>query len=195
MIIDYVSPSRYDKTDEGAGYDVMSDTDNHLPQTCTICAWKYAGLAPYPPKELDMAKICPKDRWSKLPGNVSHVRMPLTTSEDVFIFSPSRVWAFSLKHKSWKMVEVHKLSPVSCAKDPFEKLVMSDQYKLVVESMVDSHLGKPIFSDIVKDKGRGLIVLLHGGPGTGKTLTAGESTLPQTQHNGFAGNAVNTAVY
>lgn len=27
-------------------------------------------------------------------------------------------------------------------------------------------------SDIVEDKGKGVIILLHGGPGTGKTLTA-----------------------
>jgi chloramphenicol 3-O-phosphotransferase len=28
--------------------------------------------------------------------------------------------------------------------------------------------------DIIASKGSGLIILLHGGPGTGKTLTAGE---------------------
>jgi hypothetical protein len=28
--------------------------------------------------------------------------------------------------------------------------------------------------DIIASKGAGLIILLHGGPGTGKTLTAGE---------------------
>ena len=28
--------------------------------------------------------------------------------------------------------------------------------------------------DIITSKGNGLIVLLHGGPGTGKTLTAGK---------------------
>jgi ATP-dependent 26S proteasome regulatory subunit len=28
--------------------------------------------------------------------------------------------------------------------------------------------------DIIASKGNGLIILLHGGPGTGKTLTAGE---------------------
>ena len=30
--------------------------------------------------------------------------------------------------------------------------------------------------DIITSKGNGLIVLLHGGPGTGKTLTAGRSS-------------------
>ena len=51
---------------------------------------------------------------------------------------------------------------------------MDKKYKNVVESMVDTYLSDGKFSDIIKDKGRGLVVLLHGGPGTGKTLTAGE---------------------
>jgi SpoVK/Ycf46/Vps4 family AAA+-type ATPase len=29
--------------------------------------------------------------------------------------------------------------------------------------------------DLIAGKGNGLIMLLHGGPGTGKTLTAGKS--------------------
>lgn len=36
----------------------------------------------------------------------------------------------------------------------------------------DTNLGKR--DDIIASKGNGLIILLHGGPGTGKTLTAGE---------------------
>jgi SpoVK/Ycf46/Vps4 family AAA+-type ATPase len=34
--------------------------------------------------------------------------------------------------------------------------------------------------DIIASKGSGLIILLHGGPGTGKTLTAGEFRIHPT---------------
>jgi hypothetical protein len=35
--------------------------------------------------------------------------------------------------------------------------------------------------DIIASKGSGLIILLHGGPGTGKTLTAGEFRVHSNQ--------------
>ena len=52
---------------------------------------------------------------------------------------------------------------------------MYKQYKDVVVTMVEDHLRKNSgFLDIVKGKGRGLIVLLHDGPGSDRTLTAGK---------------------
>jgi ATP-dependent 26S proteasome regulatory subunit len=80
-----------------------------------------------------------------------------------------------LKHKTWQKVEVASLKTNAIPPDPFEKLVTPNpKYKVVVESMVDTYLDGVQFSDIVKDKGRGLIILLRGSPGTGKTLTAGK---------------------
>lgn len=38
--------------------------------------------------------------------------------------------------------------------------------------MVRIHISTKMSSDIMEGKGNGLILLLHGGPGTGKTLTA-----------------------
>lgn len=38
--------------------------------------------------------------------------------------------------------------------------------------MVQMHISSNISSDVIEGKGKGLIILLHGGPGTGKTLTA-----------------------
>lgn len=35
--------------------------------------------------------------------------------------------------------------------------------------------------DIIAGKGSGLIMLLHGGPGTGKTLTAGKFQVLETE--------------
>ncbi|KAJ4237553.1 hypothetical protein NW757_013254 [Fusarium falciforme] len=38
--------------------------------------------------------------------------------------------------------------------------------------MVRSHMSSDMSTDVIEGKGNGLIILLHGGPGTGKTLTA-----------------------
>lgn len=38
--------------------------------------------------------------------------------------------------------------------------------------MVQMQISSNISTDVIKGKGKGLIILLHGGPGTGKTLTA-----------------------
>jgi len=45
---------------------------------------------------------------------------------------------------------------------------------------VEASNPKPKRSDLVRGKGGGLIMLLHGGPGTGKTLTAGMQPSPTT---------------
>ncbi|GME27268.1 aaa family atpase [Neofusicoccum parvum] len=45
-------------------------------------------------------------------------------------------------------------------------------HKNIIKSLVDKHFAKDMEFDLVRDKGRGLIVLLHGVPGVGKTSTA-----------------------
>jgi ATP-dependent Lon protease len=44
--------------------------------------------------------------------------------------------------------------------------------KLLLTAMVKEHIVSDTSADIIEGKGNGLIILLHGGPGTGKTLTA-----------------------
>lgn len=68
--------------------------------------------------------------------------------------------------------------------DGFQKLVLPDGHKDIVRALVNTHdrrtteMGdsrartpKREF-DVVKGKGQGLIILLHGAPGVGKTSTA-----------------------
>jgi transcriptional regulator with AAA-type ATPase domain len=43
----------------------------------------------------------------------------------------------------------------------------------MVEAMVSAHMeAAAVAPDIIAGKGNGLLILLHGSPGTGKTLTA-----------------------
>jgi SpoVK/Ycf46/Vps4 family AAA+-type ATPase len=68
----------------------------------------------------------------------------------------------------------------------FEDLVIPKRYRDLLVALVDSHasglqrgeqkkknaLSIPIQIDLVRGKGQGLIILLHGPPGSGKTSTA-----------------------
>lgn len=60
-------------------------------------------------------------------------------------------------------------------KHSFDHLVIPDSYRNVIRALVDVHSGKlkdSLIEDVVEGKGAGLILTLHGRPGTGKTLTA-----------------------
>lgn len=86
----------------------------------------------------------------------------------------SEVSAFSLRERTWRFVKVSQLGPVNFRDDAFKKLVIKGKHKTVVKAMVRSYLDSETTSrDLIQGKGRGLVVLLHGSPGTGKTLTAG----------------------
>ena len=76
------------------------------------------------------------------------------------------------------------MGPVTWNKDAFERLVLPKKTKDLVKALVMvrtsklgeqqgmSLSGKRKRDDLIAGKGNGLIMLLHGGPGTGKTLTA-----------------------
>lgn len=66
------------------------------------------------------------------------------------------------------------LSPIVWNKRAFERLVLDSDSKEMINALVDVHVRTTKMDDIVSGKGNGLVILLHGSPGTGKTLTAGK---------------------
>lgn len=67
-----------------------------------------------------------------------------------------------------------QLKPVTFRKNAWERIVLDEQYKDIIQAMVSSYVDKTVkLDDLVAGKGAGLVALLHGPPGTGKTLTAG----------------------
>lgn len=80
----------------------------------------------------------------------------------------NRIPGFSMRLKMWGWIEVSTLSPVVWRDDAFENLVLPNKDRVF-------HLVKNYdsgFSDFIDDKSGGLIFLLHGPTGQGKTLTA-----------------------
>ena len=96
---------------------------------------------------------------------------PLT--DEQCLIASSMVRGFSFSDKRWLDFVIDNLSPVDWNPRCFEQLVLPSAQKDLVKSLVATHIDQRLaFDDIVKGKGKGLILVLHGPPGVGKTLTA-----------------------
>lgn len=85
----------------------------------------------------------------------------------------SRTRGYSLKRKMWLELYVEQVYEINWNGDAFEKLVLPDDQKELIMSFSESQLdGGDTFDDVISGKGRGIICLLSGPPGVGKTLTA-----------------------
>lgn len=71
-------------------------------------------------------------------------------------------------------LQVDQISEVVWNPLAFESLVVDDETKELIQALVTNQLASEKSTDLIAGKGNGLIVLLHGGPGTGKTFTAGK---------------------
>ncbi|KUI52495.1 hypothetical protein VP1G_10365 [Cytospora mali] len=100
------------------------------------------------------------------------------TDEDRLLTN-SMVRGYSLNAKKFLELFVDDLSEIKWNTRCFEDLVLDPATKKTVQALVSTHSQKPepsddedTFDDIVKGKGKGLVCVLHGPPGVGKTLTA-----------------------
>ncbi|KAI4858765.1 P-loop containing nucleoside triphosphate hydrolase protein [Hypoxylon rubiginosum] len=115
---------------------------------------------------------------------------------------PGSVYAYILRSRKYCKCDINLIKEISLNRQAFDDLVLPKHYKTLIKSLVDRHsLGSrpveqkaqenkkdPVMKrtdsqstkhesgqdtlSIVKGKGRGLIILLHGVPGVGKTSTA-----------------------
>jgi len=95
---------------------------------------------------------------------------------------PATVACYALQRRSWYDVLCSKISEVEWATDTMENLVIDETTKRTLICLVEQHKKNQDkgLSDIIQFKGKGLIVVLHGNPGVGKTLTA-EAVAEHTQ--------------
>ncbi|RSL50988.1 hypothetical protein CEP54_011652 [Fusarium duplospermum] len=104
--------------------------------------------------------------------------------EDYALIS-RRMFAYVLKDRKFIAVDVQYLSEIPPQDNVFKNLKIDKEYKQMVKGLVRSHLVKKDLEqqhpgvskihqsqDIIYGKGRGLVILLHGVPGVGKTATA-----------------------
>ncbi|KAF9871900.1 hypothetical protein CkaCkLH20_10532 [Colletotrichum karsti] len=83
------------------------------------------------------------------------------------------VKGFCLKIKDWVHFDVDLVKDIVWDDGAFEQLVLPHDYKRVIWAFVEAQMSNvDDFDDIIGGKGKGIIMLLSGEPGTGKTLTS-----------------------
>lgn len=85
---------------------------------------------------------------------------------------PPTINAFHLKSKKWVDLQVDRIGDVVWNDEAFKSLVIKEKTKQLIQALISNHIEADKSTDLISGKGNGLVMLLHGGPGTGKTLTA-----------------------
>ncbi|KAK7047184.1 hypothetical protein VNI00_006850 [Paramarasmius palmivorus] len=94
------------------------------------------------------------------------------TDEDYMICTPILL-GFCFGVKTWGGFAMDRLQDIQWSDEAFQSLVLDDKQKTLVHALVKQHSARSMsFDDVVKGKGKGLVGLLSGNPGCGKTLTA-----------------------
>ncbi len=83
---------------------------------------------------------------------------------------PGHVYGFSFAVKKWGELRVTDVSEIEFRTKAFDQLVLEPRRKQLIRALVEH--SSESFTDIIEGKSGGIIFLLHGPPGCGKTLTA-----------------------
>ncbi|KAI1452439.1 P-loop containing nucleoside triphosphate hydrolase protein [Annulohypoxylon moriforme] len=118
----------------------------------------------------------PIDDWKRLKSSQAKSSGSVELSAHQKSLLPTRLRGFALRHKLWMIFELESArSIVRENKDlALKNLIIPDEDRRVLTAVTRKHINSkasPLFSDFIHGKGEGLILLLHGPPGTGKTFT------------------------
>ncbi|KAN0108850.1 hypothetical protein V8E51_008592 [Hyaloscypha variabilis] len=112
---------------------------------------------------------------------LAHRKAHEITGDDIMLL-PFSAHGFVLRSRRWITLRISDLSEVKY-ESTFNDLVLPQQHKDTVKALVQDHAKSSAQNaaatskvgaamDLVRGKGKGLIILLHGEPGVGKTSTA-----------------------
>lgn len=107
-------------------------------------------------------------------------------SDECLLLLPPRVYGYSLLDHKWFALDINSITdiPPRSLTTSFEDLVLPRGHGILLQALIKNHvrvprqssdandITEPVSLDIVAGKGKGLIILLHGVPGVGKTSTA-----------------------
>ncbi|KAL2622200.1 hypothetical protein R1flu_002405 [Riccia fluitans] len=101
---------------------------------------------------------------------------PKELSDRKLMFAPGVVLGFSFALRQWGVFRVSGFSDVVYDASAFSELVMDQDDKSLIYSLVSQYVADPqqqvVPVDPIAKKGEGCVILCYGPPGTGKTLTA-----------------------
>lgn len=101
--------------------------------------------------------------------------IPLTNNQ--LLLCCRFVGAFRLKTKGWQDLPVEQIREIDWISDMMSRLVLNQDMKDLIVALFDYKTTRATdneqnFDDFVPGKGKGIVMLLCGPPGVGKTLTA-----------------------
>lgn len=98
---------------------------------------------------------------------------PVPLTEDQLLLCTPIVKGYALKTKKWLEFYVDEVIDIVFNEHAFDSLVLPEGHKSLILAFAQSQIKyKDSFDDVISGKGKGIIMLLSGGPGIGKTLTA-----------------------
>lgn len=111
---------------------------------------------------------------------IPQVIAAMEANEDILLL-PGMVYAFALRDRKWVALDLMLLQDTQY-EDGWKDLILPPGHKEMVRAVVENHAAGSRATggmkkgsaevDIVRGKGKGCIILLHGEPGVGKTSTA-----------------------
>ncbi|KAJ3559656.1 hypothetical protein NPX13_g9503 [Xylaria arbuscula] len=101
---------------------------------------------------------------------MSHVKVKL--AEPKPWLCPPYTLGYAPSQKRWVRLLVQNIQDAAWTPNVWDTLVLPEKEKRLLRSLVTSHQYSDNPRDQAQQKGKGLVILLHGTPGSGKTLTA-----------------------
>ena len=92
--------------------------------------------------------------------------------DSFLLLLPATINGFNMRNKKWEELDADRICDVCWNTEAFDNLVIDDTTRKLIKALVIRQLEADKGTDLIAGKGQGLIILLHGGPGTGKTFTA-----------------------
>ncbi|KAK7994126.1 Mss4-like protein [Apiospora arundinis] len=138
------------------------------------------GLIPKTPFRASSLILSPRPLEEIVPGAEGGPK------DEEYLVMTYRAFAFVLRTRKWAQLNLTHLRYENKAVrnstlSAFDRLELPDGHRDMVKSLVTQHFRDRIAAgrrddrtDLIRGKGKGLIMLLHGAPGVGKTTTAGD---------------------
>ncbi|KAF4636197.1 hypothetical protein G7Y89_g1892 [Cudoniella acicularis] len=92
--------------------------------------------------------------------------------ESFILCLPGTIPGFDMNKKLWTTLDVTRIKPIVWDDGIFQSLVIDRRAKELIAALITNRIDAEKGADVVAGKGNGLVFLLHGAPGTGKSLTA-----------------------
>lgn len=154
---------------------LISDTYDNIQEDDGVTAWQRRIFL----ANDDFIKASKQHRFDE--RNNSHMEL---RTEDLELL-PNRVFAYAFRERKHVALDVTRMRAIAEQTGVLQALAIPKQKKAMIQSLVNSHFEKKelegkmdsenvgnMTQDIILAKGKGLVILLHGVPGVGKTATA-----------------------